>query len=286
MTEKEKKELYRQIMEGNMQKDLIVVEDYQRMPFLGEEYLTQYLYMAICIRGYSKGQYDYRDYYFKAGDICWLLPNHVMRHDEASDDYAVLSIFINKSYYQKLNRLGGLPRHYYPFFVTSISLDPQQFDLMLNGFRMIGKLAEYEHVKRDDLICKMCDVLAILGDEFIMQKSPAVRKTQKHYIQLFENFYTNILQNYNKSREVSYYAHLQSLTPKYFATIIKQTTGQSASQWINSYVIVQAKWMLQHEHHKTVQQIASQLGFSEQTSFSRFFKFHNGMSPTEYRENT
>ncbi len=284
MTEKETRELYRQLMQGEMHDDIIVVEDHQRMPYLGEEYLTNYLYMGLCLSGYSKGQYDYQDYHFKAGDICWLLPNHVMRHDEVSDDYGVLSVFINLSYYQKLSSQGLLPRHYYPFSVTSISLNPQQFELMLNGYRMIGKLASFDHPLRDELICKMCDMLAILGDEFILQNSPAIKKTQKHFIQLFENFYTAILQHYRESREVAYYARLLSLTPKYFATAIKETTGQSASQWINNYVIIQAKWMLQHEHHKTMQQIASQLGFSEQASFSRFFKFHQGMSPTAFRE--
>jgi len=286
MTEEEIKKLYNLVVEGNMQEDIVVVEDYNRVPFMGEEYLTKYLYMGLCLRGYSKGKYDYRDYYFKSGDICWLLPNHVLRHDEISNDYEVLSIFINMSYYQKLNSLGMLPRHYYPFFVTTISLNQQQFDLMLNGYRMIGKLSLYEDSQRDELICKICDVLALLGDKFILQNSPSIKKTQKHFIQLFENFYTAIIQHYRESREVAYYARLQSLTPKYFATAIKQTTGQSASQWINNYVIVQAKWMLQHEHHKTVQQIASQLGFTEQASFSRFFKFHCGMTPTEYREQT
>ncbi len=284
MTEEEKKGIYRQLIEGNMREDIIVVEDYHRMPFFGEEYRTQYLYIGLCLRGYLKGKYDYRDFCFKAGDICWLLPNHVIRNDEASDDYAVLSVFINTSYYHKLNSQGRLPRHYYPFFVTSISLDPEQFDLMLNGFRLIGKLTRYGHAQRDELICKMCDVLAILGDDFIIQKCPAIRKTQKHFIHLFECFYTAIIQHYRESREVSYYARLLSLSPKYFATVVKQTTGQSALQWINNYVIVQAKWMLQHEHNKTVQQIANQLGFSEQASFSRFFKSHNGMSPTEYRD--
>ncbi len=284
MTEQEKITLYRQLMQGHMRQDIIVVEDDQRMPFLNEEYLTHYFYMGLCLRGSSKGQYDYHDYCFKAGDICWLLPNHVLRHDEATDDYTVLSVFINTSYYQKLSSKGLLPRHYYPFFVNSISLTPQQFDLMLGGYRMLGRLAAYDHPLRDELICKMCDVMALMGDEFIRQRHPYVGKTQKHFIQLFENFYSAVIQHHRESREVSFYARLESLTPKYFATAIKQTTGQSASQWINNYVIVQAKWMLQHEHHKTVQQIAHQLGFSEQASFSRFFKLHNGMSPTEYRE--
>lgn len=284
MTESEKKELYRQLMQGHMHDDIIVVEDHQRLLFLGEEYLTQYLYIGLCLSGYSKGQYDYHEYNFKAGDVCWLLPDHVIRHDEVSDDYSVLSIFVNPSYYQKLKNMGLLPRHYYPFFVTSISLNQQQYGLMLSGYRMVGELASYDNSQRDELICKVFDMLAILGDEFIQQNCPAIKKNQKRFIQLFENFYADILQHYRESREVTYYARLQSLTPKYFATAIKQTTGQSASQWINNYVIVQAKWMLQHEHHRTVQQIASQLGFSEQASFSRFFKFHQGMSPTEYRE--
>ncbi len=284
MTREEKNNFYRQLMQGHMQEDIIVIEDYERIPFLCEEYRTQYLYMGLCLSGYSRGQYDYQDYYFKAGDICWLLPNHVLRHDEASNDYGVLSVFVNTSYYQKLSSQGLLPRHYYPFFVNTISLDPQQFELMLSGYRMLGKLASFDHRKRDELICKMFDVLAILCDEFILQKKPVVSNTQKHFILLFEHFYTAVIQHYHESREVSYYARLLSLTPKYFATAIKQTTGQSASQWINNYVIVQAKWMLQHEHHKTVQQIANQLGFTEQASFSRFFKIHSGMSPTEYRE--
>ncbi len=286
MTEEEKKEIYRQLRQGDMKDDMIVIEDRQQLPIIGEEYRTQYFYMGLCLSGYIKGQYDYKAYCFKAGDVCWLLPHHVIRHDEISDDYGVLSIFINTSYYHKLNSLGRLPRHYFPFFVTSIPLDTKQFDLMLSGFRMLGELSTFNDSLRDELICKMCDVLAIMGDEFIMQKIPAISKTQKHFIQLFEDFYTAIMLHYRESREVTYYARLQSLTPKYFATVIKQTTGQSSSQWINNYVIVQAKWMLQHEHHKTVQQIANQLGFSEQASFSRFFKLHNGISPTEYREMT
>jgi len=284
MTEEEKRKKYRQLMQGIMHEDIFYVEDHQPMPFLGEEYRTQYLYMGLCLSGYMKGQYDYNDFCFKAGDVCWLLPGHVMRQDETSDDYSVLSLFINKEYYLRLASQGRLPRHYYPFFVVSISLDTQQFDFMLYGYRLIGRLSSLDHPQRDELICKMCDVLAILGDSFIMQKKPAIQKTQKHCIQLFESFYIAITQHYRESREVSFYARLLSLTPKYFATVILKTTGQSASQWIHNYVIVQAKWMLQHDHQKTIQQIAYHLGFSEQASFSRFFKFHSGMSSTEYRE--
>ena len=56
------------------------------------------------------------------------------------------------------------------------------------------------------------------------------------------------------------------------------------SEWIDRYVALQAKAMLQQQRHLTIQQVADRLGFTEQASFSRFFKTKTGLSPTEYRE--
>jgi len=283
MTEAEKEILYSQMIKGQLPNDIILVEDLHKMPLMYEEYILRYYYIGLCVRGEVIGCYDYQNYHFKAGDICWLMPDHVMRHDEASDDYSVVSLFIDKNYFQKLKDKIGLPRIYYPLFVTTISLDPHQFDMMLHGIRMIGKLATCDNAFRDELICRMCDIIAVLGDEYIIQHNPDILKTQKTHIQLFERFYDAIIKYHCESREVAFYADKLSLTPKYFASVIIKITGQRASDWINHYVIVKAKWMLQHEHQKTIQQIALQLGFTEQASFSRFFKDNTGMRPSAYR---
>ena len=84
--------------------------------------------------------------------------------------------------------------------------------------------------------------------------------------------------------EVAFYARLHHLTPKYFASLIKAETGISSTEWITNYVIIQAKMLLDSHKEMTVQQISYHLGFSEQASFSRFFKANTGMSPTEYKE--
>ncbi len=276
-------EIYHQVMEGSMQENIIILEDVRKMPLMHIEYLTKHVYIGMCVSGYARGIYDYKEYYFKAGDICWLLPGHVMRNDECSDDYRVMSVFIKKSYFEELQQLGSLPRYYYPFFVATISLTPPQFQIMQTGFRMVGQLATCDNRHRDELVCKMCDILATLGDEFIIHQHPEILKPQKMHIRLFEQFYEDVTKNFSKSHEVAYYANLLSLTPKYFAKVILQVTGQRASEWINNYIIVRAKWMLIHEHLKTIQQISQQLGFSEQASFSRFFKDHTGVTPTAYR---
>ena len=66
--------------------------------------------------------------------------------------------------------------------------------------------------------------------------------------------------------------------------LIKQETGVSAGEWIDRYVVLQAKALLNRMRNLSIQEITDRIGFSEQASFSRFFKRNTGISPKEYRE--
>ena len=83
---------------------------------------------------------------------------------------------------------------------------------------------------------------------------------------------------------MAYYADLCCLSPKHFSEVIRRETGISANTWISTYVTIRAKILLDSRPDCTVQQVSDVLGFSEQSSFARFFKKQTGMSPTEYRE--
>ena len=102
--------------------------------------------------------------------------------------------------------------------------------------------------------------------------------------QLSPQFNDAVIEHYRHSREVSFYARMFHLSPKYFSTLIKQETGISAGEWIDHYVVLQAKALLTRQRDLSIQQVAYQLGFNEQASFSRFFKKNTGLSPTEFRE--
>lgn len=88
---------------------------------------------------------------------------------------------------------------------------------------------------------------------------------------------------YHRSeRGVAFYAEKLFISPKYLSLIIKESTGRSAAQWIDDYVIQEAKNMLRFSG-KNVQQVAYELNFSNQSAFGKYFKHLTGMSPTKFQ---
>ena len=53
---------------------------------------------------------------------------------------------------------------------------------------------------------------------------------------------------------------------------------------IEQYVIAQAKRLIETQATQTLQETAYMLGFSEPTSFYRYFKRATGMTAKEYRD--
>lgn len=86
-----------------------------------------------------------------------------------------------------------------------------------------------------------------------------------------------------KERSLNFYADKLFISPKYLSRIIKESTGYSAADWIDQFVILEAKNMLRFSN-KNIQQIAYALNFSTQSSFGKFFKHITGMSPSDYQK--
>ncbi|MDR0573880.1 MAG: helix-turn-helix domain-containing protein [Tannerella sp.] len=81
---------------------------------------------------------------------------------------------------------------------------------------------------------------------------------------------------------VQYFADQLCLSPNYFGDLMKKETGKSAQDYIQLKIIDMAKDRL-YNPHKSVKEIAYELGFKYPHHFSRLFKNRVGMTPNEYR---
>ncbi|SHH93013.1 Helix-turn-helix domain-containing protein [Flavobacterium sp. CF108] len=88
-----------------------------------------------------------------------------------------------------------------------------------------------------------------------------------------------------KHHSVKFYAGSLFVTSGYLSKIVKQTTGKTLKGIIADAIIIEAKNLLE-DLHLTITMIAEELEFSDAYTFSKFFKKHTSISPSEYRSNT
>jgi len=99
---------------------------------------------------------------------------------------------------------------------------------------------------------------------------------------LLEQFLKLVAQYHDQERGMAFYADKMCLTPKYLSKLIRNVSGKSGPEWIDSFVILEAKNLLKYSDIP-IKEIVYKLHFPNSSVFYKFFKSHTGMTPSEYR---
>lgn len=99
---------------------------------------------------------------------------------------------------------------------------------------------------------------------------------------LFKEFIKLVSEHHRKERRVDFYAERLYLSPKHFSTVIKKVSGKTAGQWIDEYVILEAKTLLKYSS-MSIQEVAYYMNFPNPSFFGKYFKHHTNLSPSEYK---
>lgn len=99
---------------------------------------------------------------------------------------------------------------------------------------------------------------------------------------LLRNFKTLIHQHYQQWHTTSEYAQQLNITPDHLNRVVKSLTGKTAKEHIQSRITVAAKRLLYFTELSN-KEIGYELGFSEASNFSTFFKKATGQTPSTFR---
>lgn len=97
-----------------------------------------------------------------------------------------------------------------------------------------------------------------------------------------DQFLALVQEHFRKERFLDFYAEKLDVTPKHLSRTIKKQTGYTAVEWIERFVILEAKLLLKSSN-LNIQQIADELNFPSQSFFGKYFKKQTGMSPKDFR---
>ncbi len=100
---------------------------------------------------------------------------------------------------------------------------------------------------------------------------------------LFQRFKALLSEHYSTIHFVAEYASLLNVTPNHLNETIKNASGQSANQWIQERLTLEARRLLIHTN-LSVKEISYTLGFNEAAYFNRFFKRNVALTPQAFRQ--
>ena len=247
-----------------------------------------------CQRGSVEVSLEGCHYHIKPGDVYIYMASTLVHLLHKSEDAEGIMVEVDFYYILPIvNKVINVESQLFMRKNPCVSLSGEQcahFEYLLNNLwdRINAEdcqkeNVQYQHLKLE-LIKSMGQTICyeILNMYFTNQPLQPLQQGKKDVV--FQNFMLSLFRFYRKERDVSFYARMHHITPRYFSAITKEQTGDSALQWIVRMVITEAKQLLE-ESDLSIKEIADQLNFPTQSFFGKYFKQYVGVSPKEYRNN-
>ena len=187
-----------------------------------------------------------------------------------------LSIKINKiqlykSLKSQIKRNFELPDH----AMNNLKINLDQITHFLNNKDKINYSNEIiEHC----FIMILYQITSVIEDD-IQNRYTVMNRNQK----ITNDFIVLVSNNYLQHKNVDFYAQKIGITARYMSAVIKSETGKTPQDFITDFIVNEAKAMLSSSS-KDIKEIAFDLNFYDQYSFSNFFMKHLGIRPSAYRK--
>ena len=248
----------------------------------------------FCRKGSVDVSLEDQPYHIKPGDIYIYMASTLVHLLHKSDDAEGIMVEVDLDYILPIvNKVMNVESQLFMRRHPCISLSNEQcahLEYLLDNLWERIKTedseqgnVQYQHLKLE-LIKSMGQTLCYEIVNMYFANKPLQPLPQSKKDAVFQNFMLALFRFYRKERDVSFYARMQHITPRYFSTIIKEKSGTSALQWIVQMVITEAKQLLEGSD-LSIKEIADQLNFPTQSFFGKYFKQYVGILPKEYRKN-
>ena len=252
------------------------------------QYTGNYMTFCLCHNGSATIQVNNYKRELAPGAQIAIIPNTHTQLLQASKDFDCSFISISPEIHHEVRYANRMPLIDALLFFkeqTTINLSQAQheFFIKLRDILMLAINITYDPYKQvllteliqSFLVWEQTTIASILNSTFVTSNNSDLMSAR---------FIGLVNRNFKTQHRLEFYAGQMCITPKYLSAIVKTTTGHTASQWINIFLISEAQNLLSNSD-KSIAEISDTLGFSNQSFFGKFFKHHIGKSPLAYRLN-
>lgn len=241
--------------------------------------------LLFCTNGEAEIQINFQEYKIHPGILVMNIPENVIYISNVNN-LKVYPIVISSDFLKKMNiKMKDLMKLYvFAKKIPLVSLEYLEIMTLEKYYFLLEDiiLSNEEHKKAvlEGLVQSLISKLNSIIHRF--QNNIPDSQSKKRNEEIFEAFIELLTRNEATERNLAYYADKIGITSNYLSKIVKEYTGRTAIEWIDEYVIFEAKTMIKHTQY-TIQEIAYKLKFPSQSFFGKYFKRLTGMSPKQYK---
>ena len=237
---------------------------------------------GIILSGEARINFNLQDRHVTAGTLVYIGPGTIINPIRLSDDLRIYGMALFADFPMPFAQ-GQMP----PAFngqVRDFQLSVSEGDIS-TARHILDTIWHVVHGESYDRPVVTALVAALMHhyDHLFRQQTDIQAATRSREQTIFDRFIQLVNQHCRQQHQIGYYADRLCLTERYLGTVIRQTSGTTAKDWIDRALITQAKVLLRHSD-KSVMQISENLDFPNPSFFSKYFKRLTGMTPGEYKK--
>lgn len=245
--------------------------------------------LILCTDGMENGSVNLRDVSINKGSLLMSFPGNVLKIESGYPMATVRGIMLSQDFMRMMNVdvKNSMPLFMRLAYNPMIHLTQKQQEDIERYLDLLENISDNDNLAhRDQIVSGLVSSMFFRISDMYEQstqvandKELSVRNRREEY---FAKFITLLSNNFKRERTVGFYAEQMCVTPKYLSLLIKEFSGKSVAEWIDNYVITEAKTLLRYST-MSIQEVAYELSFSSQSFFGKYFKHLTGMSPSEYK---
>lgn len=274
---------------------LVSVYNFEDLKYLNKEepksLILDFYSIALKRNANAKMRYGQQEYDFKEGVLLFIAPGQVFSIEGNSElRHTGYSLLIHPDFLWNTPLAQKIKQYEYFGYAVheALHLSDKEEKMIIDIMKNIQQ--EYQsNIDKfsQDVIIAQIELLLTYSERFYNRQF-ITRKINNHEIlarleKLLEEYFNNDSIIKKGIPTVQYIAENLNVSPNYLSGLLKHLTGQSTQQHIHNKLIEKAKEKLSTTN-LSVSEIAFELGFEHQQSFSKLFKTKTNVSPLEFRQ--
>lgn len=227
-----------------------------------------------------------QDYTIKGEDLIVLSPSLAATLHHASPDFTFTCICLVPEYFDSLPGSQLLYSQLAEFIQVDhlpiVSLKPEKSRYLRQTFDLFSSDLRGFKIYPNGIISHLCCLLLLQTADTFCQSNRHMPVYVKRSGEIFRKFRKLLTAHYRQHHDIGFYADELHISTTYLSRIVKQTTGNTVRFLISELLCADARRMLVCTD-LDIKEIASQLGFSDQSVFGKFFVKKTGLSPLKFR---